>query len=81
MKYQYLYEEIINISIVILGDTIILTAILGKQELPYNDLKYKFSCRHLNEILISLESFEKKMSFPVCILVNYQFIESHLRKE
>ena len=38
MKYQYLYEEIINISKRILGHIIILRVILGKQELPYSDL-------------------------------------------
>ena len=38
MKYQSLYEVIINISKVILGPNIILKAILGKQELSYNNL-------------------------------------------
>ena len=58
MKYQCFYEEVINISKVILGHIIILRHLLGKHELPYNNDQVEFLCRRLKEILISLMAFE-----------------------
>ena len=83
MKYQYQYAEIINTSKLILKHIIILGVILGKHEFPYNDtVEIWFLCRHLKDILISLntKSFWAEYKFPHSILMNYQLIESHLKK-
>ena len=48
-----LYEEVINISKVILGQIIILRHLLGKHELPYNNDQVEFLCRRLKVIVIS----------------------------